>query len=234
MNEVAHNLSKKQEVTERWLPVVGFEGLYEVSDSGNVRWVKNGNCRFLRPRISRGNYYSVILSRYPKIFSRTVHRLVADAFIPNPLSRPEIDHIDADRLNNHVSNLRWVTHQENMAHAGELGHMSRQHHGKRRTSLRGVKRTGRIRCKKQEIIMANNNIESKTFKEIWTDLNGDEKNELARRLYLARCCSTYQTLWNWGTGKVRPSSPLVRDKVASTISKIFGVRVSASSLFPRS
>lgn len=80
--------------------------------------------------------------------------------------------------------------------------------------------------------MANKKIETKTFNEIWMGLNAEDKTELCRQLLLARCCSTYQTVWNWGTGKVRPSMPLVRSAVASTVSKFIGKKTSAKTLFP--
>lgn len=80
--------------------------------------------------------------------------------------------------------------------------------------------------------MQNEKIETKTFNEIWTGLNSDEKNELCRRLLLARCCTTYQTVWNWGTGKVHPSAPLIRTTIASTVSKFIGAKTSAQILFP--
>ena len=82
--------------------------------------------------------------------------------------------------------------------------------------------------------MANKKIETMTFNEIWTGLNADDRNELSRRLLLARCCTTYQTVWNWGTKKVRPSSALVRNTIASTVSKFFGTKTTDRILFPLS
>ena len=80
--------------------------------------------------------------------------------------------------------------------------------------------------------MPNKKIETKTFNEIWLGLNADEKNELSRRLLLARCCTTYQTIWNWGSGKVQPSAPLVRATIANTVSKFIGKKTSPQILFP--
>lgn len=80
--------------------------------------------------------------------------------------------------------------------------------------------------------MTEEKIETKTFSEIWTGLNVDERNELCRRLLLARCCTTYQTVWNWGTNKNHPSAPLVRATVANTVSKFIGKKTSAQILFP--
>ena len=80
--------------------------------------------------------------------------------------------------------------------------------------------------------MDNKKIETKTFNEIWTSLNVDERNELCRRLLLARCCTTYHTVYNWGTGRVQPSAPLVRTTIATTVSKFIGKKTSAQILFP--
>ena len=107
---------------EVWKPVKGYEGLYEVSNIGRVKsldkYVQNNSKLQHRPeRILKpgGKSYSVVaLCKEGKISGKTVHRLVAEAFIPNPENKPQIDHIDTNPKNNHVSNLRWVTRSENL------------------------------------------------------------------------------------------------------------------------
>lgn len=59
--------------------------------------------------------------RSGKCFCFRVHKLVAETYIPNPYNKPEVNHIDGNKLNNHVSNLEWVTHRENMGHAYTTG-----------------------------------------------------------------------------------------------------------------
>ena len=101
---------------ENWKDVVGYEGLYEVSDLGNVRRTKSG--RPLKPLKRQHGYLGVQLhgkggnERNFKTFS--IHRLVAEAFIPNNENKPEVNHKDEDKANNRVENLEWVSHKENM------------------------------------------------------------------------------------------------------------------------
>ena len=103
---------------EIWLPVRGYEGRYEVSDSGNVRSfvrAKRGEPRQLKHNISNYGYACVSLyDSLGKVKLKRVGRLVAEAFIPNPDNKPFVDHIDCVRTNNNANNLRWVTGTENM------------------------------------------------------------------------------------------------------------------------
>lgn len=119
---------------EIWKPVVGYEGLYEVSSLGRVRstpreFVNSAGVRTSKPgviRYTRPNahgYMSVTLFMDGKKTTHEVHRLVAEAFIEKPDSKCEVDHIDADRTNNSVENLRWVDHTENMRNVMRHGHM---------------------------------------------------------------------------------------------------------------
>lgn len=99
-----------------WKPVVGYEGLYEVSDFGAVRCVTTKGCyrgRTLKHYISKQGYLRVALTKNGKPKGRFVHRLIAEAFISRVDEKDEIDHINTDRLDNRLENLRWCTHKEN-------------------------------------------------------------------------------------------------------------------------
>ena len=95
---------------EEYKPILDYPS-YEVSNLGNVRNIKTG--RILKSGIGNHGYKIVVLCKDGKPISKTIHRLVAETFIPNPNNLPIIDHIDRDKTNNVVSNLRWVNHSEN-------------------------------------------------------------------------------------------------------------------------
>lgn len=97
---------------EEWKNIEGSQGVYQVSNLGRVRSLKQGKIHVLRQYLNPDGYYQVWVNG-----SITgVHRLVAKAFAPNPENKSEVDHIDANRSNNISSNLRWVTHKENCNH----------------------------------------------------------------------------------------------------------------------
>lgn len=113
-------------IQEEWRPVVGYEGLYEVSNLGEVRSLprimksRHGNGmgyhmkgKVLRKVIDSHGYHVVQLGHHKQ---GHVHRLVLEAFVPNPDNKPCCDHIDANRINNNLNNLRWATYSENNSH----------------------------------------------------------------------------------------------------------------------
>lgn len=109
---------------EIWKDIKGYEGLYQVSNMGRVKslnrfiYKSNGTIQPFKGKICAmcpdNNYIKVSLSKNGKYALKLVHRLVAEAFIPNPENKPEIDHINTDRKDNRVENLRWCTHKENV------------------------------------------------------------------------------------------------------------------------
>jgi hypothetical protein len=102
---------------EHWKPVRGFEGLYMVSQLGGVYSTRNR--RHLNP--TKTGYATVTLCKNGKSTSRTVHRLVAEAFLPNPGNLPIVNHKDGNKQNNRLENLEWCTQKANVAHAIKMG-----------------------------------------------------------------------------------------------------------------
>ena len=104
-------------VEEVWKNVVGYEGLYQVSNLGNVRSVDrnifNGKTlakkrgKTMKSYVVRNGYVSTRLSKNGEVKNCLVHRLVAMAFIPNPNNLPQVNHKDENKQNNHVDNLEW-------------------------------------------------------------------------------------------------------------------------------
>lgn len=104
---------------ELWRAVVGHEGLYEVSNLGNVRRV--GSQRCLRPWILKTGYLQVHLCKDGERIGRCVHTLVIEAFVGPRPSGKQCAHLDGSRTNCRVANLKWVTPKENEAHKKRHG-----------------------------------------------------------------------------------------------------------------
>ena len=130
-------LNTKSDIAEEeWRPVVGYEEFYEVSNWGNVRsldrvidkvrsngrpikYVRSG--KMLSITCTEDSYSACWLEVEPKPRNVSVHRLVAQAFIPNPENKPQVNHKDGNKHNNYVENLEWVTPSENVQHAHDNG-----------------------------------------------------------------------------------------------------------------
>lgn len=125
---------KRRNNMSRWKDVVGYEGLYLVSDQGEIislpRTIITNNKygeitvhrkqKFLKPYLrGRGEhkYVAVALSKDGETKGYSLHRLVAEAFLPNPNNLPEINHIDENPLNNCVENLEWCSRQYNIEYS---------------------------------------------------------------------------------------------------------------------
>ena len=101
---------------EVWRDIEGYEGLYQVSNLGRVKSFKGSSESILKGRNSTSGYLQVDLCKQGVVSTKLIHRLVAQAFIPNPENKQEVNHIDEDKTNNLHSNLEWSTRKENNNH----------------------------------------------------------------------------------------------------------------------
>lgn len=122
---------------EIWRDIRNYETLYQVSNLGNVKSLdrqvrnKHGDMQTypgkpLKPDVHKtkySNYQRVTLSKQHSTLRHSIHRLVADAFIPNIGDKPFVNHLDNNAENNTVGNLEWCTHTENMNHAQKQGRL---------------------------------------------------------------------------------------------------------------
>lgn len=102
---------------EIWKDIKDYEGLYQVSNYGRVRslnYKRTGKTKVLRYNEIRGGYLSVYLCRNGKRKMFLVHRLVAQAFLPNWFDEPQVNHRDENPKNNHVDNLEWCSSSYNI------------------------------------------------------------------------------------------------------------------------
>ena len=107
------------EQQENWLPVKGLETRYLVSDQGRVKTIKFrfGDEWVLKSKITQAGYRYVVLTHEHqgnKLRAKGVSKLVAEAFLPNPMEYTEVGHLDSDKSNNAVSNLQWIEHDPNV------------------------------------------------------------------------------------------------------------------------
>jgi hypothetical protein len=149
--------------------IKGFEGLYTVDECGNVYSIRSH--KYLKQKYDRYGYKTVHLCNNRNDKFPTVHKLVAEAFIPNddPLNKTTIDHIDANKDNNCVNNLRWMTASENTSIAN-----------KRRDCTYMYKPVKAINVKTHQEYIFNSYMECADFihgtnTDIWSVLKGKQK-----------------------------------------------------------
>src|SRR5690606_12557938 len=123
---------------EIWKDIAGYEGYYQISNLGRVKSLSRNTKigsgfraepeRIMKQLLINSGYHTVLLKKQGKQSRKLVHRLVAEAFIPNTEGKGDVNHINCDRLDNRVFNLEWVTRSENLLHAVKLGKFGGEYH----------------------------------------------------------------------------------------------------------
>ena len=143
---------------EIWKDIKGYDGIYQISDRGRVKSVyrvtkyvtgrtRTEKERVLKQEVNLHGYCTLRLcknSEYKRFF---IHRLIANAFIPNPKNKSSINHINSIRDDNEIDNLEWVTHSENCIHGHKYGNMknsSKVHCGNVGKSVFQISRDGAV------------------------------------------------------------------------------------------
>ena len=109
---------------EIYKEIPGFEELYQCTNTGDIyslNYKRSKTIKKLKPGINKGGYLKVALFKNKKAYNIDIHRLVALTFLENLEFKKEVNHINGDKLNNHYTNLEWVTPSQNMKHAFEKG-----------------------------------------------------------------------------------------------------------------
>lgn len=105
---------KKDFPKAKWISIIEYKGEYKISDNGLVYSLKSN--KLLSINLTSNGYVYVMLSKKGKQKTHRIHRLVAEAFIPNPENKCDVNHIDSNRTNNVLKNLEWATRSENLRH----------------------------------------------------------------------------------------------------------------------
>lgn len=131
------NYTTEELESEKWKDIDGYEGMYQVSDLGRVRSFKYGKERILKSNVLQSGYIQVGLHKNGRTKMKYIHRLVANAFIPNDdSSKNQVNHKDENKQNNRASNLEWCTQQYNLTY-NDLHHRRKQYNCKHR-KLKGL------------------------------------------------------------------------------------------------
>ena len=183
--------------TEIWKDVIGYEGLYQVSNLGRVKRIKHTTKklffseRIVNQYVNMNGYMMAPLSKDGKDKHKAVHRLVAQAFIPNPDNLPFVNHKDENPLNNHIDNLEWCTVKYNSNYGNSKTRMieSRKSNPNYRQSLtQGQITRNKLRCTGSEKPVLQFSLQGDFIRE-WKSLTTVERECGISRAGITRCCN---------------------------------------------
>lgn len=133
-------------IEEQWLDIPGYEGLYQISNFGRVKSFYFKNPRILKPHKVKG-YSNVELYKNKKKKQFYIHRLVMENFCPiENMNILDVNHKDEDKSNNHISNLEWMTHKDN------LNYGSRAEKARMKMQGKNSSRSKKVRCIEKDVI----------------------------------------------------------------------------------
>jgi len=124
---------------EVWKPITDYEELYHISNYGRVKALERRVCisnknyfykaLILKSFVTKRGYYEVRLCSKNTSKAKKIHRLIAEHFITNPENKPQVNHIDGNRLNNEIKNLEWVNNRENSCHRIKISNFTSKYTG---------------------------------------------------------------------------------------------------------
>lgn len=167
---------------EVWKDVLGYKGLYKVSNLGNIKSLpRKGTIKtekLLKPKIDKDGYLCVTLYKNNSRKNYYVHRIVAMSFINNYNNLPQVNHIDGNKQNNNTNNLEWCTNQDNIQHAWRIGLKKRRY--------------GKDNDKSKIVYQYNNKLE---LINIYDSTRDVERKTGFSHSHIAKCCNNkYKTV----------------------------------------
>lgn len=164
----------REEEKEQWKDIEGYEGLYQVSDRGRIKsfnYMNTGKTGYIRPGKHRLGYLQIRLAKNGVRKTYYLHRLVAEAFIPNPDNLPEVNHKDEDKTNNQVENLEWCNHRYNVCYGTAIKRTSEKNFNGKKT-----------------IPVCQYTLEGKLVK-IWSSATEAERQTDFNQAHICDCCN---------------------------------------------
>lgn len=179
-----------KETDEEWKPIIGYEGLYEVSTYGRIRSLprKGSKGGIVKPSLSGSGYLQTHLCKDGVSKTFQIHRLVAMHFLDNANDYPEVNHIDECKTNNHVSNLEYCTRLQNVRHGTGIGRMAKAHNYKESAIKSARNHDYKEVARKQSKRVAQIGMDGKVIK-IWESVREASKGMRCSSSQISNVCN---------------------------------------------